>query len=304
MNEEELKVERKKNAERKRLLRLKKKSKSAKKHESAPFATPQVKGKLLKRTRETLKGLPEQNVHVLKTLLSEYAEHEPIPSPMSANKFLSEATLKKVNEFYFKDDISRSSPNMKDCVTIVENGQRKKLSVKHLMLPITEIHGMFCMDNSDIKISRSKFFELRPINVLSFTKTPQNVCCCFIHENIRCRLVSLRKAHPFFKEFNTNYSMHKNFVCEGEMDACFANTCVKCKDGLKLKDLEKQLENKAQSVKWLKWIKIPKKDAKTDNHEQKNYCNVTKWRKLARYWIFLMSYTNFFLSFSIMNSSK
>lgn len=281
MKEAELRVERQKNAERKRLWRLKKKTEAADKHRSAPFSTPQVKGKLLKRTRETLKGLPEQNVHVLKALLSEYAENEPLPSSVSANKSLPEATLTKVNECYFNDAISRSSPNMKDFVTIVENGNRKKLSVKHLMFPISEIYGMFCMDNPDVKISRSKFFELRPVNILSFTKMPHNVCCCFIHENMRCRLTSLRKAHPFFKEFNTNYNMHKNFVCKDEMDTCFANTCDKCKDGLKVKEFEKQLESTIQTVKWLKWIKIPKKDSKTENHEPKNYCNVDKVEKIG-----------------------
>lgn len=48
MNEVELKVERRKNAERKHLWRLKKKTEAANEHRSAPFATPQVKGKLLK----------------------------------------------------------------------------------------------------------------------------------------------------------------------------------------------------------------------------------------------------------------
>lgn len=35
------------------------------------FASPQLKGKLLKRTRETLKGTPKQNKNVLKSLLIE-----------------------------------------------------------------------------------------------------------------------------------------------------------------------------------------------------------------------------------------
>lgn len=75
--------------------------------------------------------------------------------------------------------------------------------------------------NPGDKISFSKFSRLRPPNVLSFTKIPHNLCCCQIHENFRCSLKALKKAHPSFAEINVDYGTHKNFVCAEPTESCF-----------------------------------------------------------------------------------
>lgn len=280
MTDEEKKIHRDKEAERKRKLRMKKKG-IVPPTAGPAFATVQLKGKLVKRTRETLRGTPAQNLSVLKHLIEEYSDVNIAMSP--ARKGLPEATVAKVTSFYFNDQISRASPNMKDYVTVKEDNKRKKVSVKHLMYSIKEVYAMFREENPDVKISRSKFFDLRPVNVLSFTKTPHNICCCHIHENVRFALKTLRKADIVFKDLYVDDGMHRNFVCGNEAEKCFFNECSTCKDAAKIKALESQVDNKSQFVTWSKWVKIDKKKknknkSETDQ-EQPQYGNIEKVEK-------------------------
>lgn len=281
MTDEEKKIWRDKEAERKRLFRLKKKENIAPTRKAA-FATPQIKGKLLKRTRDTLRGTPAQNLSILKHLIEEYADVSVAMN--STRKCLPEATVAKVTGFYFNDEISRASPNVKDYVMVKEGNKRKKVSVKHLMYPIKEVYAMFCEENPDLKVSVSKFFNLRPVNVLSFTKMPHNVCCCHIHENVRFMLKSLQKADIVFKDMYVDYGMHKNFVCDPETENCFTNECSTCKNVVKIKTLARQVENQSQFVTWSKWVKVERnkktQNCKTEQDDNTNqYCNIEKVKK-------------------------
>lgn len=279
LNEEEKQKEKLKRNERQRLFRLRKKQalKPTKSKIASPFATPQVKGKLLKKTRQTLQGTPEQNISILKTLLYE--------SPLLENKrtdyyVLPESTISKVTSFYDNDEISRASPNVNDWVTVKVNDQRIKVSVKHLMYSLKEVYGMFREESPDVKISLSKFISLRPVNIKSITKMPHNVCCCQIHENIRCALKALQNVDPLLATIYTDYNMHRNFVCEPSSVDCFENNCENCKNSSKFKVTVSVIENQEEIVKWTKWVKTDKTKNQEGNEEQKNqYCNIEKIRK-------------------------
>lgn len=167
---------------------------------------------------------------------------------------------------------------------VKENNERKKVSVKHLMYSIKEMYAMFCDENPDVKISLSKFFNLHPVNVLSFTKMPHNVCCCQIHENVRFTLKALQKADIVFKDLNVDYGMHRNFVCDLETEKCFSTECSMCKNALKIKTLASKVDNQSQFVTWSKWVKVERnkktqncKTEQDDNTSQ--YCNIEKVKK-------------------------
>lgn len=282
MTEVEKAEERRKNAERQRLSRLKKKEvlHQPPPSTSPPFKTPQVKGKVLKRARETLTGTKDQNKEVLRNLMNEYAEESPLQEKAPTRYSLPHQTVNKVKEFYHSNEISRASPNPSDYVTVIEDQQKKKISVKHLVYPVKECYGMFCTEYPDIKISLSKFFKLRPANVLSFTKTPENICVCQIHENLRCALKSLKKSHLAFANLLVDYFMHKNFVCTGASQDCFENDCEECGDGLKLKAIAEMVENPSQTVTWSKWMKTNRSDDGNKDHDGSSpYCNVEKVKK-------------------------
>lgn len=270
--------QRKNDAERKRKSRLKLTKQKA--DDSKVFPTPQVKGKLLKRTRKTLKGTQNQNFSVLKDLLNEIEEQGASKEPVVTGHHLPNETVKKVQEFYQNDEISRASPNVKDSVSVFKNNQKQKLSVKHLLYSVKEIYGMFREEFPSVKISLSKFFGLKPINVLSFAKIPHNICVCQLHENIRCCLKSLIKIDAVFADLFTDSSMHKNFVCEISSEQCFTNNCNVCCNAKKLKQKAEALTNPSKQISWNKWIKSDKnKDVGEDGKAQ--YCNVEKVKKSA-----------------------
>lgn len=236
----------------------------------------------MKRTRDTLRGTPAQNLGVLKHLLDEYAD---VSEAVNSTRYcIPGATVAKVIQFYFNDEISRASPNVKDFVIVKEDNIRKKVSVKHLMYSIKEVYAMFCDENPDLKISSSKFFNLRPVNILSFTKMPHNVCCCQIHENVRFTLKALQKADTTFKDLYVDDGMHRNFVCNQETEKCFMNECDKCKNAVKIKTLASQVENQSQFVKWSKWVKV-ERNKKTQNckttqdDSTPQYSNIEKVKK-------------------------
>lgn len=280
MTDEEKQENRKKNAERQKALRLKKKEDLAKAQAEPsppppPFKTPQVKGKALKRTKGTLTGTDDQNKSVLRSLISEYAD--PIPLKPPSRNFLAPETFHQVKEFFYSSAITRDSPNSSDFVTVIENQQKKKLSVKHLIYPMKECYGMFCQENPQMKISLSKFCKLRPPDVLSFTKIPHNICVCQVHENLRCALKSLKKSHPTLENLWTDYSIHKNFVCADSTQQCFENDCEDCRDSQKLKlKVSECIENSMESVTWSKWVKT---SDSTDSSSP--YCNIEKVKKLG-----------------------
>lgn len=273
----EKETQREKNAKRQRRFNAKKKFELSQNVSSSPSIRPQVKGKLMNKARKVLTGTKQQNTEILRSLMIENISDTTIPTLNSTSKQIPESTLKKVTEFYLNDEISRASPNGFESVTIKENGQKKKISVRHLIYTVKESHGMFCKDNPELKLGLSKFFELKPINVLSFSKMPHNVCCCQIHENIRCALKTLKSAHPLFSELYTDNDMHKNFVCNEPSKECFFNVCEYCLNAWKLRELEQEIANPSQMVSWFKWVKTDqtcKDDTRTNV-----YCNIEKVKK-------------------------
>ena len=118
---------------------------------------------------------------------------------------------------------------------------------------------------------------MRPPNVLSFTKIPQNVCCCEIHENIRACVKALKKSGPLFHFLNSDYNIHKNFTCDQPTIKCFDNKCANCCSSKHLKSVVEKLENPSQLVTWFKWVKT----SKSDNQDRQTnvYCNVEKVEK-------------------------
>jgi hypothetical protein len=244
---------------------------------SLDLSTPQVRGKIIKKVKQNLKGSPALKVEILKKLIEEYTD-DGVPIRKSRTSNVPEDLVQKVVAFYNDDEISRTSPNQKDCVIVNVDGKKVKESAKHLMFPIKEVYAMFCDDNPSTQISLSTFYKLRPPNVLSFTKFPHNICCCQIHENLRCSLKSLKNSNDLFSNIFIDNGMHKNFVCEEETTECYINECEICKDGQKFELLKDQIEDINQICRWSYWHTLTREE-KNNNENRSPYCNVVKYEK-------------------------
>ena len=274
LNDKEKAVLRAKNAERMQLSRKKLRENKAAQEKEKTFATPQVRGKLLKRTRDTLKGTESQNKKVLSKLLSEY-NNKALSVSLPPN-VLPQEISDAVKTFYFNNEISRPSPNQNDFINVKENGVKIQKSVRHLIFPIKEVHGMFLEEHTSFKVSYSKFYHLKPQEIFVSSKMPHNICVCEIHENMRLRLEALQKSVADFHSIFVGHKMHKNFVCDEESETCFSNECENCCDSKKLKEISSNLQNNYQEMAWFKWQKqVVNNDASIIDHVNL-YCNVEK----------------------------
>jgi Holliday junction resolvasome RuvABC endonuclease subunit len=277
LSDEEKQEIRRKNAERQRKNREKKKENvnvNIGTSSGSVFKTPQVKGKMLQRTRKTLNGTPEQIRTVLKSLLQENSLNESENDLLVPHHRIPSETAEKVEQFYLNDEISRFSPNIADFVTVIRDNEKVKVNVKHLMYSIKECHGMFTSENPEMHISLSKFRALRPKNVLSFTKVPHNVCVCQIHENTRLALQGMKLADPGFSSLQVNYKMHSNFVCADPTEACFSNSCPLCQNCGDLRKKADEIQKYLDEVTWSKWIK-------SNGENSTPYCNIEKVKRTA-----------------------
>ena len=75
---------------------------------------------------------------------------------------------------YETDEIKRILPRIKDCRSVrTENGEKIKLSIWLILYNLMEAYGSFKEKFLSMKLSFSKFAELRP--VVSFIQFYQNL---------------------------------------------------------------------------------------------------------------------------------
>lgn len=87
------------------------------------------------------------------------------------------ATLNKKSDFLSEELIkSRQTPNRKDVVHIKDdNNDVITIPKRHLVMTVSEVFEIFKQKHPDIKIQKSKFFELRPFHVKLMAEIPHNV---------------------------------------------------------------------------------------------------------------------------------
>ena len=145
---------------------------------------------------------------------------------------VTEDVLEKVALFYVRPDIVWTSPSLKDEITVWnESGEKRKLRKYYLEVTIEEAFALFKKKNPDDKIGLTKFYELKPPNVLFMKDSPADQCKCVKHDTFRMQLAPF-KIQTANKEF-----WPKTLCSESVSDlnsACWRNECQECKDGRKL----------------------------------------------------------------------
>ncbi len=162
-----------------------------------------------------------------KVVVTKLAEMEGlIKSSVRAKHATSEETIKKVEEFYCRDDISRQAPGKKDYVTVWKKQDKVKLQKRHMYYTVKETHSLFKLENPDLKIGKSKFAQLKPANVLHKSETPKDACLCTYHENINLLCEAVHKAMPDFPTYSSDFV--SNFVCSADSEKCMTGNCDVC----------------------------------------------------------------------------
>lgn len=142
---------------------------------------------------------------------------------------LSAETLLLVEKYYLDDDFNctRQSPNKNDTVSVKQNGIRVKKVKRFATRSVNEMYKIFRKENADVKISRSKFYDLRPKWVKTYPS--ENTCLCIYCENFRLMLLALKKLK---KDSNNIESIEStllsHIVCSQQNLDCALQECKDC----------------------------------------------------------------------------
>ena len=158
---------------------------------------------------------------------------------LKAGKLLPLEIVKKVTDFYNSDINSRMMPGMKDCVSMVVNGEPSKVQKRLVLMNLKELY--FSLKTLHPKlISFSAFCKLRPKNcILAGASGTHSVCVCTIHQNVKLMLDAIN-----VKKLTENSTMPilsykdciKEMICTNPNNDCHLNKCQKCPGTTKIAD--------------------------------------------------------------------
>lgn len=230
LSQEEVKVIKLKERDKKRLQRAKKRV------QDKGFAEPSVSKKspykskqaLSKAVQRALKALP-QSPSKKRAVVTELAlkMNIPLAESLSPNTPSIDSHYEDIEAFYYRPDIVYTCPGANDFVVVWENGIKEKRQKHYLTMYLREAFCILKELNPNIQIGFSKFCSLRPKNVLLIKDTPSDQCKCMIHENFMYKVKGLKQ--------NYSNDWWSKILCDPSLDSkCWNNECESCSDGKKL----------------------------------------------------------------------
>ncbi|KAM7285661.1 putative vesicle-associated membrane protein [Ixodes scapularis] len=116
-------------------------------------------------TREVERLIPEASKYLLKKskqLRERFGVWER-PEPYHGGS-ISEDTIRAATQYYTDDDLdcSRQSPNKKDAVKLLKDGEEHVVVKRYMTRSVRETYRLFKEANPDSKLGLTKFYSLRP----------------------------------------------------------------------------------------------------------------------------------------------
>lgn len=191
----------------------------------------QTFSKAVRKVKKSLPDSPLKKAAVVKKVITDVlgGDYEIKASEFFKNKGprITEEAQQVVKDFFYRDDVSRQAPGMKDCKTVrdPETGVKVKKQKRTMILTIREAYEYFKEINPEIDIGKSSFYNLRPTEVLPIADTPHNVCVCTQHANYINLFKSLKKFLPLPENHKKLMEM---ISCDITNEACMSGSCDKC----------------------------------------------------------------------------
>lgn len=220
--------------------------------DSPAYKTRASFGKAVAKAKRALPASPRKRSTVVRALFKNVNPAE-IKAKKRGRAAISSETTDLVSLFYVKDTISYQAPGMKDyIITKTPDGKKHKMQKRYLYFTIGEIFEEFKREYPDVDIGLSKFSYLRPKHVMLQSQTPENLCLCLYHENIRLLL----EAVPNFPKRTGDFV--SAIVCDPDNKDCMLQTCNECGELKKYRILmENATENKDSDEIYMfrQWLK-------------------------------------------------
>jgi len=226
LTEKERKSLKEKEKLRKRVYRAKIKSTSNEEEGGhTPLMNKFTLNRCLSRVQRSLPNNLRKRKVVVKKLAIRYTpESVKLQKQRKKSLQVSEAIREKIIKFYCKDSVSVQAPGMRDFKIVRKGTSKIKVAKRYLMLTFREAYESFKDYYPDDKIGFAKFAELRPEHVCLRSSTPENVCLCIYHENIRLILLAIPDLLNSTKEFC------QAITCDSNAADCMMQKCNDCSD--------------------------------------------------------------------------
>jgi len=121
---------------------------------------------------------------------------------------------------------------MKDCISMLINGERTSVQKRLLLMNIKELFSSFITFNPEYNIGFSTFAKLRPKNCIPPGGSGTHfVCVCTIHQNVKLLLdaINITKLTANTDMLFTSYQdCLKELVCKELRPDCYIDECANC----------------------------------------------------------------------------
>ena len=164
-----------------------------------------MSGKILKKYRGMKYIFNETTLN--RHRLAKVKSKELTPSRRQRLVDHQERMRKLVRDFLSRDENNRILPNKNDVTKNPDGIMQPKRTLTDYL---ESFHKQFCMENSQIKISRATFCRYRPAHILTVSFALRRTCLCNKHQHMYLKLKAL-KQHTTLQHTNnvdTFFSKH------------------------------------------------------------------------------------------------
>lgn len=211
---------------------LKRKLQNAVRSERIKIAALFAESLSLEQLQESF-SISNRGARIAKKLKDEPVLAEP---PKKTQPGISKNVEKAVQECYLSEDNSKQSANARDVCKIIDEDGRETFTTKRFLLKsVGEIYADFKNEekNKDIKVGRTKFFQLRPPQCKLLKETKNQVCLCIYHENVRLLFDAVGLKFSDYVEY---------LVCNKDSKPCMFRRCDLCNTERKESDFSEKLK--------------------------------------------------------------
>jgi hypothetical protein len=189
----------------------------------SPYSAGKNLVRAVRRIEDILPKSPRKKHAILRHIIQKEGVVIVSKTPEYKGRPLDPETIEKVIEYYQDDDISYQMPGIQDVKVVRQKGVKKTMQKKYLMATINETYQTFKKKYPHLNIGKSKFQDLRPLHVLLQSDTPQNLCLCKYHENIRMLIKAIKPGLPLNLLKNDSTSAFlAHVVCKRDLFSCAA----------------------------------------------------------------------------------
>lgn len=165
---------------------------------------------LLKNVRKIQEKLPnerEKRKEIVKELAKEFNFFSPPQQPKSRSscRQISESA-KLAIDFFESGEHFVTLPGKNDTISIGKGATKQKVQKRIFTRSVNEMYEIFKEENPNSKLGPTRFRQLIPKSILSFTKMPTFSCLCKIHQNFKMAFLGAKK-----NLINKNLSTYREF---------------------------------------------------------------------------------------------